>query len=123
VGVGAGCDHDDRDIAGPADGTAHLEPVDTGQHDVDQHDVSGVAIERVKGILTVVGLFDDPAFVLQGHLHRGADALVVLDGQNARSHLLMVPDPAPNWDDTRNISSKRPRGSGVGRTGGGQDLS
>ena len=41
------------------------------------------ALERV---LAGVGLVDVPALVLEGQLDRGADALVVLDGQDAGSH-------------------------------------
>ena len=34
----------------------------------------------------LAGLLDRPALVLERHLHGGADALVVLDGQDARAH-------------------------------------
>ncbi len=78
-----------------------------GQHDVDQHDVGRVAVERLEGVLAVVGLLDDPALVLEGHLDRGADAFVVFDGQDAGSHRPMVPDRrAGNGRYPRNSSTR-----------------
>ncbi len=82
VGVGAGRDHDDRDVGHPADGAADVEAVDAGQHDVDQHDVGRLALEGVERLLAGVGLLDRPALVLERQLDRGADALVVLDQQD-----------------------------------------
>src|SRR5690606_5399620 len=86
VGGGAGRDHDDRDVGHPADGAADVEAVDAGQHDVDQHDVGGLALEGVEGLLAGVGLLDRPALVLERQLDRGADPLVVLDRQDAGTH-------------------------------------
>ena len=104
VGVGPGGDHDDRDVAVAADRPADLEAVDAREHDVDQHDVGGVAVERVEGVLAVVGLLDGPALVLEGHLDRGADAFVVFDGQDAGTHRPIVPDRGPEMADTRQMS-------------------
>ena len=59
-----------------------------GQHDVDQHDVGRLAVERLERVLAAAGLLDGPALVLERQLHGGADALVVLDGQDAGSHSL-----------------------------------
>ena len=55
----------------------------------------GWRLNVLEGVLAVVGLLDGPALVLEGHLDRGADALVVLDGQDAGSHRPMVPDRGP----------------------------
>ena len=57
-----------------------------GQHDVDQHHVGGLALEVLEGVLAGGRLGDLPALVLEGQAHRGADALVVLDGEDARAH-------------------------------------
>ena len=86
MGVGAGRDHDDRDVARAPERAAHLEAVDAREHDVDEHDVGRAAGERLERVLTGLGLLDDPALVLERQLHGGADALVVLDGQDAGSH-------------------------------------
>ncbi len=86
VGVGAGGDHDDRHVAQSADGAADIEPVDAGEHDVDEHDVAGLAGERRDRVLAVGGLRDLPALVLQRQLHRRADSFVVLDGQDSCTH-------------------------------------
>ena len=88
VGVVAGRDHDDRHVARLAQRAAQLEPVDARQHDVDQHDVGGLAAERLERVLAAGGLLDGPALVLERQLHRRADALVVLDGQDPGSHSL-----------------------------------
>ena len=90
VGVGPGGDHDDRDVARAPDRPAHLEAVDAREHDVDEHDVGRVAVERLERVLAGLGLLDLPALVLEGHLDRGADALVVLDGQDARAHASII---------------------------------
>jgi hypothetical protein len=91
VGVGAGGDHDDGDVAQAPQAAAQLETVHAGQHDVDQHDVGGIAVESVERLLTAAGLLDRPTLVFERQLHGRADALVVLHRQNASSHLVMMP--------------------------------
>ena len=86
VGVGAGGDHHDRHIGAAPDRPAHLEAVDAREHDVDEHHVGGLVLEVLEGVLAGGGLGHLPALVLQGQPHRGADALVVLDGEDARGH-------------------------------------
>ena len=51
VGVGPGRHHDDRHVARSADRPAHLEAVDAGQHDVDEHDVGRLAAEGLERFL------------------------------------------------------------------------
>ena len=65
---------------------ADLEAVDAREHDVDQHDVGRIGLEGVERFLAGGGLDDVPTLVFEGEFDRGADALVVLDGQDARSH-------------------------------------
>ncbi len=86
VRVGAGRHHHDRHVARAAQVAAQLEAVDARQHDVDQHDVARLTLEEDDRRLAAVRLVDRPALVLERQLDRGADALVVLNGQNPRSH-------------------------------------
>src|SRR5581483_6028630 len=79
---------------------AHLEAVDTGQHDVDEHDVRRVTLERLERLLAGLRLLDHPALVLEGHLDGGADALVVLDGEDAGAHPSIIPHRAAVATDT-----------------------
>ena len=71
VRLGAqGGQHDDRDVAGLAEGPAHLEAVDPGQHQVEHHQVgrplseqpqrrlAGVGLERVVAVGAQVGEHD-----------------------------------------------------------------
>ena len=69
VGVVAGGHHHDRHVAVTTDRAAQLEPVDARQHDVDQHDVGALALERLDGGLARRHALDRPALVLEGQLH------------------------------------------------------
>ena len=104
VGVVAGGHHDDRYVARASDGAAQLEAVDARQHDVDQHDVGRHQAEQLDRLLAALGLVDRPALVLEGQLDGGTDAFVVLDGQDARTHVTHDAANGPR------IASNRPAG-------------
>ena len=72
------------------DRPAQFEAVHSRQHDVDQHDVGGVALERLDGVLAGRGRLHRPALVFEGQLERAPDPLVVLDCQDARTHARLV---------------------------------
>ena len=95
VGVGPGGDHDDRHVTQPADGAAHVESVEAGQHDVDEDDVGGLPGEVRDGLLTVGRLRDLPALVLERQLHGCADSFVVLDRQDSCAHARESRTPQP----------------------------
>jgi hypothetical protein len=86
VGVGASRDHDDRHVGRLADLPADLEPVEAGEHDVDQHHVGRLALEGGECFFAGLGLLDCPALIFECELDRGADALVVFNGQDASGH-------------------------------------
>jgi hypothetical protein len=75
---------------GPSDRPAQLEAVDAGEHDVDQHHVGRVPLERLDRVLPGGRRFDRPALVLEGELQCAADPLVVFDCQDARTHTRSV---------------------------------
>ena len=61
----------------------------------------------------LAGLLDRPALVLEGHLHGRADALVVLDGQDARAHSTMC--RIQTFPDVRVRSARGCGGTSLGR--------
>ena len=124
VGVVAGGHHHDRHVAVPTDRAAQLEPVDAGQHDVDQHDVGALALERLDGGFARRHALDGPALVLEGELHRLADPFVVLHGQDSRAHTgTMMPgfspfvrSPSPRPWSRRAVRRRRRPARAVPRT-------
>jgi hypothetical protein len=76
--------------AHPPQGPAALQAVDPRKHEVDQHDVGGSLSEGLEPVLARRRLIDLVALVLEGEAHRGADALVVLDEEEAAGHTEMV---------------------------------
>ena len=64
-------------------GAAHVEALDVGQAQVEQHEVGLVALERGQAAATVPGLLHLVALVLEGHADGQADLVVVLDEQQA----------------------------------------
>src|SRR4051794_23923328 len=82
--VTAGRDHHDRDRAGLADPSAHRDPVQPGQHDVEHHDVGLDLLESLDRFQAVLGRGHVVAVPLEGQLGRLTDHRVVLDHENAR---------------------------------------
>ena len=82
MGVVASSHHDDRHMADAADGAAQFEPVETGKHDVDQHDIGALRREPLKRFLAGLCFADLPAFVFQRESQRRADSLVVFNCEN-----------------------------------------
>ena len=58
------------------------QPVDVGEHDVEDQHVGADLFELGYGLAPVVGGFDDPAFVMQRHLHQVGQRRLVVDQQN-----------------------------------------
>ena len=73
-------------VARAADGRHSSKPSMPGSMMSISTTSAGVAVERLERLLAAAGLVDGPALVLERQLHRRADALVVLDGQDAGSH-------------------------------------
>mgnify|MGYP001595991595 CR=1 FL=1 len=53
--------------------------------------VGGLLLELGERVLPIGGLGHRPALVLESELHRSADALIVLHGQDAGSHPFILP--------------------------------
>ncbi len=86
----AGRDHDDRDIAPQAQLAADLGATHSGHHQVEQHQISTVAIEFGQSGLAIGRLGDVEALPLQ-HVRQGiAVGLLVLNDQNAGHDVPLV---------------------------------
>jgi hypothetical protein len=81
--VGLGGDDDDRHDARGAQRTAHLEPGDVGQAQVEQHQLGLLLGERRQTLPSGAGLAQLVALVLQRHAQGEADGVVVFDEQQA----------------------------------------
>ena len=84
--VGAGGNHDDRNIADTSNRAANVKAIDAGKHDVDQDHIAGVAGKCLKRFLAGVCFLNLPTLVLKGEANGGTDSFVVLDGKDAGSH-------------------------------------
>ncbi len=87
-GVGDGAlarDHDDLGRSGPGlDVLEDVQAVAARHHDVQQDDVDGRRLfEQAQAVLAVAGLQEDVALVLEDHLQGFADALLVVDDEDA----------------------------------------
>ena len=82
--IGTRDDHDDRHVAGAAQLPATFEAIDVGKHEIDEHHVGAVRTENAQAVFGARGLGDLVALILQGEPHRGSDAVVVLNEQDAR---------------------------------------
>ena len=90
VGVVAGADDDDRDVAAAPYLADAVEPGHPAEHEVDQHDVGVDLGERPQGLLGAGGLRDLVPLVLQGQPEHGTDAVVVLDEEHPHGHATML---------------------------------
>ena len=70
VGVIASSDHDDRDVAGTAQGATQFEAIDAREHDVDQNNVRCRTIELLDRLFAALGFVDDPPLVLEREFDR-----------------------------------------------------
>jgi len=55
LGLGQGCDHDNRNATQPLIGLhahKHVKPVDVGHHQIEQHEVELIVGERLQRLLT-----------------------------------------------------------------------
>ena len=92
VAVGPGRHHDDRHVALAPQPPAQLEAVHAGQHDVDEHDVRRARRRASRAASSrAADIGDGIALVLEREPEGGADALVVLDDQDAGGHPAMMP--------------------------------
>ena len=67
---------------GLADPLQDSQPVHVGQHDVEDQYVGVDLFELGYRLAPVVGDFDGPALVVQGHLHQIGQRRLVVDQQN-----------------------------------------
>ena len=64
----AGRHHDHRRVGDRADAAAHVDPGQSGQHHVEQHDLGFEGLEHGQGLLAVGGDVDDEPLGPQRHL-------------------------------------------------------
>jgi len=82
-----GREHDDGHVvAALPQGLQHLEAVDVGQHDVQDHQVQVPLADRLEGRPTIGGSDCLVAVQLEVHLQSAEDRVVVLDDQDALAH-------------------------------------
>ena len=92
VRIGAGRNHDDRNIARAADRTTQFEAVDTGEHDVDENHIGGLAQKQNDGFFATSSLVDRPALVFESEFYCCSYALIVFDRKDPCSHGYILPD-------------------------------
>ena len=95
MGIRARRDHDDGDGGHPAQGAAGLEPIDSGEHEVDQHEFVWLGRKAVDGLLAAADTINGVPLLFQGEAHGGADPLVILDDQDATHGPIMTRPPHP----------------------------
>ena len=84
--------HDDRHVAEATQLATHLEAIEAGQPDVEQHQLDGLENESFDGLRTGRSLDDDEAFVLQQQSHECANRMVVFDHHHPVGHAPNLPD-------------------------------
>ena len=74
------------------DPAAELEPVDAGEHDVEDHEAGALALDELAGRVAVAGLERAEAVPLEIAEHHLADDGLVVDDENGRAHPDIVGD-------------------------------
>ena len=74
-----GGEHDDGNVGGLADGTAHALAGEFGQHEVEDHEVERVLLELLHGALSVADPTHDVVLALKIGCNRIADGFLVLN--------------------------------------------
>ena len=89
-GIGTGGQHNDRRIRDPTDRTTHVKSIHAGQHDVQENQVRVVFLKlRQRG--RSVGTEDDlKALVLEDNADHLSQGDVVVDDEDARTHITIV---------------------------------
>jgi hypothetical protein len=82
----AGGQHDDRDRRVDPQHPAHVEPVDLGQHEVEDDQVGDLAAGVLQGAAAVVDHRHGVALALEVHADQLRLLHVVLDDQDPRAH-------------------------------------
>ena len=89
-GIGTGGQHNDRSVRNPTDRAAHVKAVHTGQHDV-QEDQVRIVLLKLSQRSRSVGTEDDViALVLEDNADHLSQGDVVVDDEDARTHITIV---------------------------------
>ena len=89
LGAAEGCEHQDRNLGGLFVATESLadgEPIDVGQHQIQQDHIGSVLLGKGLALDAVIGALHIETAVLEVARHQIAHVAVVLDEQDAGLH-------------------------------------